>query len=297
MILLVGSDEDHTMVFFKQFLIDQGSSYLFLNQKLLFNDRIKLFSDYFSIDNKKYFYSDISGVLNRMSTVDQQDTCNDLRKTLSRTHIFINYLMNYKLQNVLNCNFHSISNDSKLLQLHLITQVLKYIKIPDYAVIKGYNIREVLYGNSSHDKHIIKSLSSIRSIVKDYESNLEIFHLKKSSEPVLFQQFLEGVNIRVHTIGNVHFAIKIISDTIDYRYESTIQEFHQIDIPKNIGDECLSVAKCLNLRFAGIDLLLTKENHYYILEVNPSPGYSYFEEKINNRSMSEQLMRVLSNGK
>jgi hypothetical protein len=295
MILLIGTDQDPTMCYFKQFLMDKNIKHVFLNQILLLNRKIKLLSNYLLINDDKYLYQDFSGALNRMSFINYGNISNQIIKDSLQYDSFLGYLIYYELKNVLNVNLYSISNDSKLFQLDLISGVIKYIKIPDYVVIKNHFIKDCLHINSNYKRHVVKSLSSIRSIVKEFESNTDVFNLSKSTEPVLFQQFIDGINIRVHVIDEYIYPIVIFSDSIDYRYENNINKFEETKIPNIIEKDCVAISKHLGLRFAGVDLLLTKDNEYFVLEVNPSPGYSYFEEQVNSKFISEKLVEVLSN--
>ena len=48
-------------------------------------------------------------------------------------------------------------------------------------------------------------------------------------------------------------------------------------LPKSIEESCLRIAKNLGLIMTGIDFKLTDKNEFYCLEVNPAPGFLYFE--------------------
>jgi hypothetical protein len=293
MILIIGTDEDNATLYFHNFLNERKVKHIFLNQKLLFNKRAVLFSDYLSLEGNKYFYNDFSGTLNRMSSIDYAHSSNQEKEDGQKIDAMLSYIMSYKLKNVLNLNRYSLSNDSKLLQLSFIKDVAKYIKIPESIVIKNLAIDKYLYKFSSHNKHVVKSLSSIRSIAKVFEENRNIFNLNISFEPVLFQQLLDGQNIRVHVINEYVFPVKIYSDSVDYRYENNILKFEPTTIPKEIEQDCINISKHLKLKFTGIDLLLSTNLDYYTFEVNPSPGYYYFEKNIDSKFISEKLLEVL----
>ena len=49
----------------------------------------------------------------------------------------------------------------------------------------------------------------------------------------------------------------------------------------------------LGLSFSGIDLKRTPQDDWYCFEVNPSPGYSYFEEQTGQR-IADTLVRYLA---
>ena len=127
---------------------------------------------------------------------------------------------------------------------------------------------------------IFKSLSGVRSIVRPLErSDLSRLELVKNC-PTQFQEIVEGVDIRVHTVGREIFATEIRSSASDYRYAATFRRVtgdRDIDIPPGIADACIGLANACGLTIAGIDLRRTPDGRYYCFEVNPSPGFIFYE--------------------
>jgi glutathione synthase/RimK-type ligase-like ATP-grasp enzyme len=133
----------------------------------------------------------------------------------------------------------------------------------------------------THKRVIYKSISSIRSIVREWsiadEANLE----KIKDLPTQFQAFVSGTNIRVHVVGRKVFATEIASPAVDYRYaqrDGMEVEMRPVELPAEIAEKCRALAAHLCLPFCGIDLKLTEQNAYYCFEVNPSPAYSYYQQ-------------------
>jgi glutathione synthase/RimK-type ligase-like ATP-grasp enzyme len=131
-----------------------------------------------------------------------------------------------------------------------------------------------------HKRVIYKSVSSIRSIVREWstadEQNLD----KIKALPTQFQSFVPGTNIRVHVVGRKVFATEIGSAAVDYRYaqrDGFEVEMRPIELPPDVAEKCRELAGYLRLPFCGIDLKLTEQNAYYCFEVNPSPAYSYYQ--------------------
>src|SRR5262249_3280141 len=126
---------------------------------------------------------------------------------------------------------------------------------------------------------IYKSLSSIRSIVhrltdEDLGSALE----RVRNCPTQFQEYVEGVDIRVHTVDGQVFATEIVSEASDYRYagrSGASLSARAISIPDHIADACIGMARSLGLTLAGIDLRRTSQHEYYCFEINPSPGFVF----------------------
>jgi len=51
----------------------------------------------------------------------------------------------------------------------------------------------------------------------------------------------------------------------------------------------------MGLAFAGIDLRLTPDGDWYCFEVNPSPGFSYFQFE-SGQPIDEAVARLLAGG-
>lgn len=291
MILVVGSDEDSTIEDFINILLEFNAEYVFLNQKYLLRG-IEVSTEEINIFGKSFGLQEFTGVLNRLFDVNKNDLSNVPPKYLGAYQI-LNTIINNLMINVLNKDYFGISNDSKLMQL-MMAKANKLF-IPKHIVLAGVNINNNLAKYSNARKHIVKSLSSIRSIASIYESEEgSLVFPESSTEPVLFQEMIYGNNIRVHILDTFVYAVEIKSSSVDYRYcsEDDIESRLTI-LPRDIEQECLEIADRLNLRFCGIDLII-QDNKYYLLEVNPAPGWTYFENMIGNHDLSKQIMYVLS---
>jgi glutathione synthase/RimK-type ligase-like ATP-grasp enzyme len=127
-----------------------------------------------------------------------------------------------------------------------------------------------------HDQVIYKSISSRRSIVSKINDD-DIARLAEIEAcPTQFQQFVSGIDYRAHVLGTHVFSRRIVSNADDYRYGSGTT-IVPAELPPDIKQRCILVAEELGLRFAGIDLRETPDGQWYCFEVNPSPGYTFFE--------------------
>jgi glutathione synthase/RimK-type ligase-like ATP-grasp enzyme len=178
---------------------------------------------------------------------------------------------------VINRSAAMASNSSKPYQCQLIAS-------------HGFRIADTLVTNepalvrsfwNEHKRIIYKSASGLRSIVQEMtrEDDARLDRIRWC--PTQFQAFVEGTNIRVHTIGTQVFATAIQSNAIDYRY-STQQSgvpagLQAITLSKDLTERCLKLSRSLGLEFAGIDLKIAPDNQVYCFEVNPCPAYSYYE--------------------
>ncbi len=128
---------------------------------------------------------------------------------------------------------------------------------------------------------VYKSISGVRSIVRELEAaDLERLDRIRWC-PVQFQAFVDGRNLRVHTVGERVFATAIASRATDYRYAQRQgcepAELEAVEVTDDLAERCVALARDLDLPFAGIDLKVTPEEEVYCFEVNPSPAYAYYE--------------------
>jgi glutathione synthase/RimK-type ligase-like ATP-grasp enzyme len=145
---------------------------------------------------------------------------------------------------------------------------------------------------------IYKSISYRRSIVKKMRSS-DLERLEQVRYcPTQFQQYIPGVDIRVHTVGSQAFATEIISQATDYRYSSRDNcgvLMRSINLPSYIEEGCLRLANQLGLVCSGIDLRLSPNGEYYCFEVNTSPGFTFYQAKTGQK-IGEALVDLLCQG-
>jgi glutathione synthase/RimK-type ligase-like ATP-grasp enzyme len=145
---------------------------------------------------------------------------------------------------------------------------------------------------------IYKSLSGVRSIVRRLgDEQLARLPLLRHG-PAQFQAFIPGDNVRVHTVGEQLFATRVHSEAVDYRYarrEGHDVAMETVTLPPAIAESCLRLARHMDLLLAGIDLKQTPEGDYYCFEVNPSPGFLYYEQ-YTGQPISTALADLLHDG-
>jgi glutathione synthase/RimK-type ligase-like ATP-grasp enzyme len=128
---------------------------------------------------------------------------------------------------------------------------------------------------------IYKSMSGVRSIIRvlDDDAAAELDRIRWC--PVQFQRYVEGTDVRVHTVGTEVFATSISSDAPDYRYAERdtgrAATLEPLDLPNDVAERCTALAADLGLAVSGIDLRRTPSGRYVCFEVNPCPVFSYFE--------------------
>ncbi len=193
---------------------------------------------------------------------------------------------------VVNRSAPMASNSSKPYQTQLIRE-------------KGFRIPETLITNdpalvrefcAQHGRVIYKSISAVRSIVQTLdESDYDRLENIRWC-PTQFQVFVDGTNLRVHTIGDEVYATAISTDATDYRYAArqcgAPADLREVQLSDELAAQCLGLAASLGLEFAGIDLKVTPDNEVYCFEVNPCPAFSYYENNAG-QPISEGVARFL----
>jgi hypothetical protein len=132
-----------------------------------------------------------------------------------------------------------------------------------------------------HGDVIVKSVSGIRSRVRRVSPADAARLADVTTCPTQFQRRVPGVDVRVHVVGASIFATEVESDADDYRYARAQgcpdPELTEIDLSDDVAQRCRALAVRLGLPVAGIDLRRTPDGEWYCFEVNPSPGFTYYE--------------------
>ncbi|HET9141631.1 RimK domain-containing protein ATP-grasp [Actinophytocola sp.] len=134
---------------------------------------------------------------------------------------------------------------------------------------------------AEHRDVIVKSVSGVRSRVRRVVAADAARFAAVATCPTLFQCRVPGVDVRVHVVGASVFAAEVDSAADDYRY-ARVQghpdpKLTGIEVPDEVARRCVALCAALDLPVAGIDLRRTPDGEWYCFEVNPSPGFTYYE--------------------
>jgi glutathione synthase/RimK-type ligase-like ATP-grasp enzyme len=145
-----------------------------------------------------------------------------------------------------------------------------------------------------HGPVIYKSLSGVRSIVTLLRADNDARLPDIANCPTQFQEFVPGVDYRVHVIGSMTYSCTITSADTDYRYPSNrAPEIRPCALPREVEGSCLKVARNLGMQVAGIDLRRTVADEWYCFEANPSPGFTFYENA-SGWPMADAIADLLS---
>jgi glutathione synthase/RimK-type ligase-like ATP-grasp enzyme len=185
-----------------------------------------------------------------------------------------------------------MSNNSKPYQSLLLRRA--GLAVP--ATLVTSDPEEVRAFQAKQTDVIYKSASGIRSIVRRLgPEQLARLALLRDG-PAQFQAFVPGRNVRVHTVGGAVFATMIETEAVDYRYagrDGLDIAMRPTKLPAAVEDACLRAARALGLLFAGIDLKETPDGDYVCFEVNPCPGFTYYERH-SGQQISSALADLLN---
>ncbi len=246
-------------------------------------------------DGTAVSYEDISGVYIRHSGFTSRDYLSDFdaheqgvinaQRTMS-----LAYQFDYLPCVVANRLRNMLSNDCKPFQSLKAREA--GFAVPR-TLITSVPSQVLAFRDECQGKVIYKGVSSSRSVVQLLDSSaIDRLPLLKNC-PVQVQEYIEGSNIRVHVVGERAFGLRIVSAGVDYRYCS--RTFESISLPEDVERRSIALSKALGLNFSGIDLI-EKDDVYYCLEVNPSPGYSFYELRAR-QPISVALAELLKDGR
>lgn len=107
--------------------------------------------------------------------------------------------------------------------------------------------------------------------------------------PVIFQQRILGDDIRVMLVGDriiSAVAIRTPKEHLDFRedpiYRTGQARYEAVPLPPEVETFCRGAARACGLRFAGIDIKHTVDDHWVFLELNSSPIYLDVERKLGH---------------
>lgn len=288
MILLAGIPSESPMTMVARALDDLGHPYVMWNQRRIAECRMDFeiiggtVEGVLTVDGTQTSLSDITGAYVRVIDDAQLPELKGLapaapeRQYSRAQHEALLLWLDLTTARVANRPAANASNSSKPWQTRLIDAA--GLRTPETLVTNDpASVRDF---RDQHGELIYKSASGFRSVVrplsKEDEHRLEAIRWC----PVQFQRRVPGCDVRVHVVGSEVFATRIVSTAADYRYasrEGLETKLEAFDLPAAVADACRRLSRELDLPFAGIDLRIQEDGKVWCFEVNPCPGFSYYE--------------------
>lgn len=174
--------------------------------------------------------------------------------------------------NVVNRPMRMAANGSKPYQL---AQIARWgFRVPETLVTTDADAVHEFW--SRHGEVIYKSVSGVRSRVARLGAGHRSRLANVTTAPTQFQQYVAGVDHRVHVVGTEWFVTRIDSDADDYRYGNGVA-MRDVELPDDVAARCVAMSAGLGMTLTGIDLRRTHDGEWYCFEVNPSPAFTYYE--------------------
>jgi glutathione synthase/RimK-type ligase-like ATP-grasp enzyme len=143
---------------------------------------------------------------------------------------------------------------------------------------------EVLFTNVLDKEAIVNEPGRIMKIPSIYQENIK-----------------KKYDIRVTIFGDKIYPVEIHSQgssqsRIDWRRSNDLNmQQREHTLPKEIEQKCLKITKRLGLQFGAIDLIMTPENEYFFLEINPNGQWAWLEQRTSYK-LTEALIDLLLKG-
>lgn len=196
---------------------------------------------------------------------------------------------------IINPPHNSYSNYSKPYQLGLMVQA--GFEVPRSLVT---NIREeaLRFYELNSRSVIFKGASNMMTLAKILKPK----HFRRMSllpnSPTLFQEYIAGVDYRVHVIADSVFVTRLVTKNEDYRRSAFIQNEEVIAEPARLPEStiqlCVDFTKQLGLVVSGIDFKQDSNGRLVALELNPFPQFTFYESRTGQpitRSIIDHLSR------
>ena len=186
------------------------------------------------------------------------------------------------------------SNLSKPFQLSLIEAA--GLLTPDTIVTSDSVAAKAFLDH--HQRIVYKSISGLRSIINTVDANEPQQLDRIGHGPVQLQQWIDGLDVRVHVVDDRCFATSVSSVASDYRYASdeSMVTLAPFELPKPLAEQLAALVHSMGLLVAGIDLRRSDDGQWVCFEVNPSPGFTYYEDHTGQpiaAAIAELLSRAL----
>ena len=117
--------------------------------------------------------------------------------------------------------------------------------------------------------------------------------------PVIFQEYIPGVDLRITVIGDSIFAAEIdarqTSYPVDMRMVVGEAKVRPVELPPELAVALLELQRRLQLVYGAIDVRRTPEGEYYFLEVNPAGQWLFVEQRTGlpiTKAMAQCLARL-----
>jgi glutathione synthase/RimK-type ligase-like ATP-grasp enzyme len=117
--------------------------------------------------------------------------------------------------------------------------------------------------------------------------------------PVIFQEYVEGVDLRITVVGDRVFAAEIDARGTAYPFDMRVvvgeSKVRPVELPPDVHAGLLRLQRRLGLVYGAIDMRRTTGGEYLFFEVNPAGQWLFVEQRTGlpiSRAVAEHLARL-----
>lgn len=179
------------------------------------------------------------------------------------------------------------SNGSKPLQMTNVLEPAGF-QVPRWLVAND-RAELIHFLDTVNGSAIYKAVSGLRSRVRRVDPQL-LERIEAGTTPVLVQEYIAGVDVRVHVVAGECFGTEVRGAGVDYRFDGQ-HSFRERDVPPEIGGLCATVGAAEGLLVAGFDFRVDAAGFWFCLEVNPMPSFIPYQWQ-TGQPIAEAVLRA-----
>lgn len=197
-------------------------------------------------------------------------------------------------------------NGTVLTKPHLLINAENKVNQLIYALESKLKIPYSFIGT---DNNNIKEYSKIKSIIKPLtQGKIYINGVCESYQtsyfngydedialsPIYLQKYIKKqYEVRITVINNTFYTVRIdTKNKLDWRMDYENHRYTLIDCPLRIRRDCSAMLKNYNLVFGAFDYIVTPNNDWIFLELNPNGQWLWLEEALD-LDISEKIIDYL----
>jgi len=194
---------------------------------------------------------------------------------------------------VINHPSNAFSNYAKAYQTRLLAAA--GFDVPK-TLVTNIRAEALRFYDECGGKVIFKGASNVMSLAQVLKpQNMDRLNLLPNC-PTQFQEFVAGVDYRVHVVGNDAFVTRLVSRDEDYRRAALIEDkaivAEAAELPPSVIRRCIEFTKQLGLIVSGIDFKEDAQGRLAALELNPYPQFTFYEGR-SGQPITETIVDYL----